>query len=108
MMKETVGDRLRIIRKFLSFNQEAISKKLQITNQTLSRYEKSIRFPDCIFLHRFGTLFNVDANWLLYGIGDMFIEDENRPPETEQDQIKKLRYYLTKVEELFINKKKES
>ena len=102
MMTETVGDRLRIIRKFLDFNQEAVSQKMQITNQTLSRYEKSVRFPDSLFLQRFGMLFNVDANWLLYGVGDMLIEDANRPPETKQDKIKKLQYYLAKVEELFI------
>jgi transcriptional regulator with XRE-family HTH domain len=108
MKTETVGDRLRIIRKFLDLNQEAVSQKMQITNQTLSRYEKSVRFPDSVFLQRFGLLFNVNANWLLYGIGDMFIEEANRPPDSDRDKLKKLRYYLSRIEELFIGKKKEN
>ncbi|MFC2155805.1 helix-turn-helix domain-containing protein, partial [Acidobacteriota bacterium] len=94
MMTETVGERLRIIRKFFDLNQEAVSQKMQITNQTLSRYEKNVRFPDSLFLQKFGTIFNVNGNWLLYGIGDMFIEDANQPPETDQDKLKKLRYFL--------------
>ncbi|MCK5056552.1 MAG: helix-turn-helix transcriptional regulator [Candidatus Aminicenantes bacterium] len=108
MTTETLGDRLRIIRKFLGLNQEVISQKLQITNQTLSRYEKNVRFPDSLFLRRFGILFNVNANWLLYGIGDMFIEDTDRSPDSKQDKLKKLRYFLAKIEELLIETKEES
>lgn len=107
MNSESIGDRLKAIRKFLDLNQEDVSKKLQVTNQTLSRYENSIRFPDSQFLQKFGVLFNVNANWLLYGIGDMFSEDPNKPSETDQDKLKRLRYYLKKIEDLFIEKQHE-
>jgi transcriptional regulator with XRE-family HTH domain len=108
MTSETIGDRLKIIRKFLNLNQEAVSRKMQITNQTLSRYEKGTRFPDSQFLQRFGKLYNVNANWMLYGIGDLFLKDSNQNSELEHDKVKELRYYLDKIEQLFFEQQNES
>lgn len=106
MDSESIGDRLKVIRKFLELNQDEISKKLQVTNQTLSRYENGIRFPDSHFLQNFGRLYQVNANWLLYGIGDMFIKD----PEgfaVGDDMEKRLKFYLRKIEELFLEKREK-
>lgn len=107
MTSESIGDRLKIIRKFLDLNQESVSKELKITNQTLSRYEKGLRYPDSLFLQKFGNLYNVNANWLLYGIGDIFLKDSKQTPETEQDKIKRLRYFLKKIEDLVLEKTQE-
>ncbi len=101
-----MGKRLKTIRKFLHLNQEIVSQKMQITKQTLSRYENGIRFPDSFFLEKFGRLFNVNANWLLYGTGDMFVKD-SREFEIEQGEYKRLQFYLKKIEELFLEKKRE-
>lgn len=101
MSLKSVGGRLKTIRKFLNLNQDIVSKKLNITNQTLSRYENNTRFADSQFLQEFGRLYNVNANWLLYGIGDMFIKNADAPSESEQDVMKRLIFYLNKIEELF-------
>ncbi len=101
MVSKNVGNRLKTVRKFLGLNQDIVSKNLRITNQTLSRYENDTRFPDSQFLQEFGRLYNVNANWLLYGIGDMFIKELDRSPELEQDVMKRLLFYLNEIEELF-------
>ncbi len=100
MGKESISSRLKTIRKLLKLNQDIVSQKLQITKQTLSRYENGTRFPDSLFLQKFGSLFKVNANWLLYGKGDMFLENVGEP-EIMEDKIKELQFYLNKIEELF-------
>lgn len=100
MSSESIGSRLKTIRKFLDINQDIVSKSLKITNQTLSRYENNTRVPDARFLYEFGKLYNVNANWLLYGISDMFIKDVNRLSESEDDVMKRLVFYLNKIEDL--------
>lgn len=99
MNSETLGDRLKVVRKYLELNQEEVSQKLQITNQTLSRYEKGTRFPDSQFLRRFGSMFNVNANWLLYGIGDLFLDDAGQPPLSEEDFMKQICYLTKRIED---------
>jgi transcriptional regulator with XRE-family HTH domain len=105
MSSETLGDRLKVVRKFLELNQEAVSHTLHITNQTLSRYEKGTRFPDSQFLQEFGSIFKVNANWLLYGLGDIFLEDSDNDPGNKDDIIKQLDYYLDKIKALFLKQK---
>lgn len=100
MGKEHIGIRLKTIRKLLNFNQDAVAQKLDITKQTLSRYEKGTRYPDSQFLQKFGRLFQVNGNWLLYGTGDIFLKDSNFL-EIGEDGVKELHYYLKKIEELF-------
>ena len=108
MSTESIGDRIKYIRKSLNLNQDIVSKELQITNQTLSRYENGIRSPDSIFLQKFGKLFNVNANWLLYGIGDMFLKDNGQVFGIEIDNYKILQYYLRRIDELFLKMKEEN
>ena len=104
MSKDCIGYRLRTIRKFLNLNQDTVSEKMNITKQTLSRYENSTRFPDSIFLQHFGKIFKVNANWLLYGVDDMFLEDYQNPDPGEST-LKTLQFLLKKIEEIFMEKK---
>lgn len=97
-----IGERLKSMRKFFKLRQDEASLKLQVTKQTLIRYEKGHRFPDSQFLGKFCRLFRVDANWLIHGCGDMFIKDPvPDPDETEEGIIQKeLKYHVKKTEEL--------
>ncbi|MCK4764247.1 MAG: helix-turn-helix transcriptional regulator [Candidatus Aminicenantes bacterium] len=106
MGSESIGYRLKEIRKFLELSQDEISRNVEVTNQTLSRYENGARFPDSQFLQKFGREYNVNANWLLYGNGDMFLKDQEES-SAGNDTGKKLKYYLRKIEELFLEKKQE-
>jgi transcriptional regulator with XRE-family HTH domain len=66
-----IGERLKEARQQDRLNQEEVSMALGITRQTYIRYEKWERIPDVEFLTQFIFKFNIDANWLLFGIGSM-------------------------------------
>ena len=100
MTEKNIGDRLREVRKALHLNQEAVAQNLHITIQTLSRYENNTRFPDSLFLRKFGRVYRVNANWLLYGKGDMFLRDPEILHMLEDEQ-QMLRFLFGKIDEIF-------
>lgn len=100
MKETTIGERLKTIRKSLKLYQQSVASKLQITSQTLSRYETSARFPDSLFLQEFGKTYHVNANWLLYGRGDMFLKDPGAF-DILNDKEKRFKFLFAKVEEIF-------
>lgn len=80
-----VGQRLKEIRKDLSYTQKEFASKLQISQQNLSRYENGQLE---ISLHIITTLYDMgyDTNWLLYEKGFMKIADN----KSAKDKVKKL------------------
>ena len=66
---------MKTVRKHYRFRQAEVASALSITDQTLSRYETGDRIPDALLIQRFVQLYNVDANWLMNGIGIPFLED---------------------------------
>jgi transcriptional regulator with XRE-family HTH domain len=66
---------MRTVRKHFRFRQAEVASALSITEQTLSRYETGDRIPDALLIQKFVQLYNVDANWLINGIGSPFLED---------------------------------
>lgn len=65
--KETIGERLRMIRKKENLLLKEAGASCGISAQTLSKYEKGDRKPDYEFLGRFVKRFNVSSDWLLLG-----------------------------------------
>ena len=99
MTKKDIGERIKIIRRFLNLNQETVAQKLQISIQTLSRYENGMRSPTSLFLQDFGKTYHINANWLLYGKGEMFLQDPE-VLEIVQDKQQRLTYLFGKIEKL--------
>jgi transcriptional regulator with XRE-family HTH domain len=66
-----IGERLKEVRKLAKLNQSEVSKLFGIIRQTYSRYENWERIPDAVFLTKFISHFNINANWLLFGIENM-------------------------------------
>lgn len=74
-----------------------------VSTQTLSRYENGFRSPDSLFLQKFCRLFSVNANWLVYGEGQMFLLDAGDRSKYEKE-LNRLKTYLKKIEEIFAGK----
>lgn len=66
-----IGKRIKQVRQFHSLTQAEMAFRLSITKQTLSRYETGERIPDALWIQKFLHIYNVDANWLLTGCGEM-------------------------------------
>lgn len=100
MTEKTIGERIRAVRKSLRLNQGSVAEKLNVTIQTLSRYENGSRFPDSLFLQAFGQSFKVNANWLLYGKEDMFLKDAETLKVIKDGQ-QLLQYLFGRVKKTF-------
>lgn len=105
MTKKNIGERIRTVRKSLRLNQGNVADKVHVTIQTLSRYENGARFPDSLFLQEFGKSFKVNANWLLYGKGDMFLK-ESEVHEITHDRQQGLQNVFDRLHEK-VNRWKE-
>jgi transcriptional regulator with XRE-family HTH domain len=60
-----LGKRLREAREKKGLKQLEASKKLGISNGTLSGYERNYRDPDTTILEKMAELYDVDTDWLL-------------------------------------------
>ncbi len=76
MTKSILGERITQLRGELS--QKAFADKLNVSRNTLSRYENGDRTPDAEFLQKLIEEFRVDANWLLLGAGEPPQEEDRR------------------------------
>jgi transcriptional regulator with XRE-family HTH domain len=70
-----IGERLQMIRKRLNINQKDFARELGISNASLSEVEAGNTKPMIeIYFHITGK-FNINQTYLLFGAGDMFIEE---------------------------------
>lgn len=76
--KMTIANRLIEIRKFLRPDgASAFSRELKIKQTTYSSYENGANNVPLSLIEKLITSYNINANWLIAGIGEMFIT----PPE---------------------------
>jgi len=89
-------DRLRTVRKCLKLKQYEMAKKLDIQYVTYNKYEVGVTQPNIEYLGRLNRTFNVNINWLITGVGTMFVDYE------ESDVIEKvntLQDYMNNVDD---------
>ncbi|WP_240455732.1 helix-turn-helix domain-containing protein [Virgibacillus sp. Bac332] len=68
-LKMTLGERLRLSRMRKNLTQIEAAKKLNISNNVLSSYERDARDPDTKMLRSLSELYNVSSDFLL-GLSD--------------------------------------
>lgn len=61
----TLGTRLQELRKQKGLTQEQLAKKLNVTNQSVSKWEKDINAPDISLLVELADLFETSIDYLL-------------------------------------------
>ncbi len=64
---KSLGSRLKEMREQNSFTQVEVSRMLDISNGTLSGYERNYREPDTKTLIKLAKLYNVTTDYLLTG-----------------------------------------
>ena len=69
------GERLRALREHQEMSQLEVAKKLDIMQNTYSRYERGIREPDYATLQKIAKFFGVSIDYLL-GNDDPSLEDD--------------------------------
>ncbi|MCC5912209.1 MAG: helix-turn-helix transcriptional regulator [Clostridiaceae bacterium] len=76
---ETVGNRLKSLRKHLGLTQTKFGKKVGISHSHVSNMESGKDFPSDTLLKLICLEYAINPEWLINGEGDMFeyIYDEN-------------------------------
>lgn len=69
---QTLGDRLKSLRKEKKYTLEQVAKKLNTTKISISRYENNLREPKGETISQFAKLFNVSTDYLLGHTDDKF------------------------------------
>ena len=75
---ETISERLKYIRIEKRFTQAELAELLQIKRQTISNIESGNNNPSIDFISKLIENLNVNANWLIAGVGKPF-----NPPKFE-------------------------
>jgi transcriptional regulator with XRE-family HTH domain len=78
-------ERLSLLRKEFGMNQAELAEKLQVTQQTISKYENGTREPDAKTLKTLSSIFNVSIDYLL---GNTDIKEPIDVPQEYTDKYK--------------------
>lgn len=69
------SDRLKTLRKELGLTQEEFANRIRVKRNTVANYETRSRIPVTAILSLICREFNVREEWLLDGIGEMFLPE---------------------------------
>jgi transcriptional regulator with XRE-family HTH domain len=72
-----IGQRLQMVRKRLDIIQKDFAEKLGISGASLSEVEAGNTKPMIELYYNITKKFNVNQDYLLFGTGDMFMEEDN-------------------------------
>lgn len=81
---ESIGERIRKLRKYLTLNQTVFGKNIGLPQSVVTAWECGARIPNERQIILISSYYNVNKNWLLTGDGDMF---NALTPDEELTQI---------------------
>lgn len=73
---ENIGIRIKNIRNILKMSQEEFAKGLNVTKQAISNIENTKSAPGIALLDKLLQKYEVNLNYVISGIGDIFIKQE--------------------------------
>ena len=73
---QTVGARLRVVRKKLGLSQEEMAQRLSMSTRGWQKIERDEALPNGETLLRFKSL-NINPGWILSGLGPTRIDEES-------------------------------
>ena len=68
--------RIKKLREAKKLSQAEFAKILGINSSAIGQYEISKTVPSFKILIKIGEIFHPNLNWLLFGVGDMFINED--------------------------------
>lgn len=64
---ESIGNRIKTVRENSKMTQAALAKKMDVTPQTVSQYERNEIVPKPVTIKKFAEALGTDAHWLETG-----------------------------------------
>lgn len=91
-----IFEKIKFIRESEKLNQKEFAEKLNITQSTISKYEKDERTPDFYVLKNLFEVFNVNPDWIFSDIEPAFLDvDDNNISIQNKELIKDISLILT-------------
>lgn len=96
----SIPERIKILRNTLGLSQEAFGKNILLERSTISLIERHQRNVTDRIFNDICREFNVNEEWLRYGTGEMFIENDGlldqclKENNTTESDIKLIKCYL--------------
>ena len=91
---EHIGTRIKNIRKLLNKSQEELAKELNVTKQAISNIENSKSSPSIGLLSKLLIDYDINLNYIISGMGDIFISKEKTYQNLRQSLIKEVELFL--------------
>ena len=94
-MLETFNQRLQYLRTIKHYSQQYVADFTKLSQSNYCKYEKGQVEPSLSFIEKIIELYDVDANWLIKGIGNIpFSEEGTNNSGPDQNSI------LARIEKL--------
>lgn len=91
---EHIGNRIKNVRKILKKSQEDLAHELNLTKQAISNIETSKSSPSMALLSKLLLDYDVNLNYIVCGIGDIFITNEKTHKSLRASLIKEVEQLL--------------
>jgi len=72
------SERLKVLRKELDLTQDDLARGCGVKLTAISKYENELIKPSFDMLAKLGLAYNVNLNWLVNELGNMFVENSQR------------------------------
>ena len=91
---EHIGIRIKSVRKLLNKSQDELARELNITKQAISNIENSKSAPGINLLSKLLIDYDVNLNYIISGIGDVFITKEKTYNSLKNSLLKEVEFFL--------------
>ncbi len=91
---EHIGIRFKNVRKLLKKSQDELAMELNITKQAISNIENAKSMPGLALLSKLLIDYDVNLNYIIAGVGDIFIEKEKAYKALRTSLIKEVEQLL--------------
>lgn len=105
-MIETLGERIKQLRKDKSFTQQHVGSILNVTAQAISRWEKNETNPDLDMIVRIAELFDVSVEYIITGKNKADNEQTDTSQKNSYEKIIRLNEYGVLIEDNDFYKRK--
>lgn len=99
--KQTLADRIRLVRKSLEMTQQEFGDSLGVNRSIIKNYELSIVSPTNIFIEHLCMKHSINKDWILTGTGDMLSHESSDPAVGIPQRIRELRKHLNMTQAEF-------
>ena len=94
---KSIGEKLKDIRKTKGLTQAEFGQNIGFSKQAVSNIENNLSNPSIEFISKLIMFYDVNANWLIVGAGEMF--------NNSHEQLKSIKNEIMREVEMILKKR---